>query len=174
MTAPAVAARGSRYQDCSVKFGHVSQDGKPAPPPEATLIRLARQAARIKAPAAARAAGISTARWSQIENGYERREGLYKPIAGTAPTIAHMARAVGLTPDRLEAAGRPDAAEVLTEILTQEALAEPADEADQAVVDTFAFLREWIDWWDKLTPEEQAAERRRIRGEDNGNTRRAS
>lgn len=104
----------------SVKFGHVAHDGKPQPPPEAALIRLARQASRIKAPAAARSAQISVARWSQIENGYERRHGEYKPISGSAPAIAHMAYAVGLSPERLASEGeRPDAAEILAEILSQ-------------------------------------------------------
>lgn len=98
---------------------------KPNPPQEAVLIRLARQASRIKAPAAARTADISTARWSQIENGYEARGGRYKPVSAPAHTIAWMAYAVGLEPERL-AVPRPDAAVILREILRRQA-PEPQD-----------------------------------------------
>jgi transcriptional regulator with XRE-family HTH domain len=91
---------------------------QPAPPPEAVLIRLVREAGNIKLPAAAKAAGVSVARWSQIENGYEMRLGEARPVQGARSTIAHMAAAVGLTPGRLETEGaRPDAAAVLREIL---------------------------------------------------------
>lgn len=90
---------------------------RPQPPPEATLIRLARKAAGIKAPAAAEVAGISAARWSQVETGYESRLGRYKPVRARDSTLAHMAYAVGVTAERLEETGRPDAAEVLREIL---------------------------------------------------------
>jgi hypothetical protein len=93
---------------------------RPQPPPEATLIRLAREAAGIKAPAAAESAGISAARWSQIEVGYESRLGRYKPVRARDGTLAHMAYAVGLSPVRLEQAGRPEAAEVLREIHRRE------------------------------------------------------
>jgi transcriptional regulator with XRE-family HTH domain len=89
---------------------------KPQPPPEAVLIRRARLAGQVKAPAAARAAGISIARWSQIENGYERRDGEYKPVRASDGLLAHMAHAVGVTPERLDEAGRSDAAEILREI----------------------------------------------------------
>lgn len=90
----------------------------PIPPPEAVLIRLVREAAGLKLPAVARLAGISKARWSQIETGYETRGGGHRQVKGRAVTIAHMAYAVGLTPERLETEGeRPDAAAVLREIL---------------------------------------------------------
>lgn len=105
---------------------------KPHPPPEAALIRLAREAAHISASGAASAAGISTARWSHIENGYETRHGSYKPVTGRAVTIAHMAHAVGLAPARLRQAGRADAADILAEIFRQESECGPeeAEEAD--------------------------------------------
>lgn len=94
---------------------------RPKPPPEAILIRLAREAAGIKAPDAAKTAGISTARWSQVETGYESRMAQYKPVHAKASTLAHMAFAVGLAPHRLEQVDRGDAAEVLREILRQHA-----------------------------------------------------
>lgn len=93
---------------------------RPAPPPEALLIALARKAAGIRAPAAARKAGISKARWSQVENGCEMREGAYRPVRARDDTLAHMAYAIGVTPERLETEGRrPDAAAVLREILRE-------------------------------------------------------
>jgi hypothetical protein len=55
--------------------------------------------------------------------------------------------------------------------------ARPGDDAvSDSLGDDWQFLREWIDWWNKLTPAEQDAERRRIRGEgEPGNgSRRAS
>lgn len=91
---------------------------QPAPPPEAVLIRLVREAANLKLPAVAKSAGISVARWSQIENGYEMRLGEARPVRGSRSTIAHMAYAVGLEPERLATEGqRPGAAAVLAEIL---------------------------------------------------------
>jgi transcriptional regulator with XRE-family HTH domain len=94
---------------------------QPAPPPEAVLIRLVREAGNLKLPAVAKSAGISVARWSQIENGYEVRLSKRKPVQGSRSTIAHMAYAVGLHPDRLATeGGRPDAAEILREIWRQD------------------------------------------------------
>lgn len=91
---------------------------RPSPPPEAVLIRTVREAARIKIPVAAKAAGISVARWSQVETGAETRAGRRMAVRAPAGTLAHMAHAVGISPGRLEAEGkRPDAAEVLREIL---------------------------------------------------------
>jgi hypothetical protein len=124
---------------------------KPAPTPEGALIRLVRVAARIRAPAAARDAGISPARWSQVENGYEKRRGKYKAVRAPAGTIAQMARAIGLSADRLEQAGRPDAAAVLREMErpreTQAPLppGEPpalTAEEEQLVEDFKTYLRE--------------------------------
>jgi len=89
----------------------------PQPPPEAVLIRRVREAAGLKLPVVAKGAGISVARWSQIENGYETRQGERKPVQGSRGTIAHMAAELGISPERLETEGqRPDAAAVLREI----------------------------------------------------------
>lgn len=93
---------------------------KPQPPPEAVLIRLAREAAHTRTADAAREAGVSKARWSQIESGYESRQGTYEPVVARAVTLAHMAHAVGVTPGRLDEAGRSDAAEILREIERRE------------------------------------------------------
>lgn len=100
---------------------------RPQPPREAVLIRLAREAAGIKAPEAAKEAGMSAARWSQIELGYESRLGRYKPVRPKDATLAHMAFAVGVAPHRLEQADRPGAAEILREILRLRAEQAAAD-----------------------------------------------
>jgi transcriptional regulator with XRE-family HTH domain len=108
---------------------------RPQPPPEAQLIRLAREAAHIRTADAAAKADISKARWSQIETGYESRDGEYRSVIARAVTLAHMAHAVGLTPERLAETGRQDAAEILREInrgdermaAIAEALLEPGD-----------------------------------------------
>jgi transcriptional regulator with XRE-family HTH domain len=99
---------------------------RPPAPPEAVLIRLAREAAGIPVAAAAKGAGVSVARWSQIESGSEIRHGNVSPVNGRAGTIARMAAEVGVTPERMAAEGhRPDAAEILREIRRQ-AEPEPA------------------------------------------------
>ena len=119
------------------------------PPPEATLIRLVREAAHMTAAEAALAAGISKARWSQIENGYETRGDGFKEVRGKRDTIAHMAHALHISPERLEEAGRPDAAQVLREIQRQEVASQPvpapSEEAEPAPHS------------EVLTPEEQQA-----------------
>ncbi|WP_435600813.1 hypothetical protein [Streptomyces sp. C10-9-1] len=109
--------------------------GTPTPPPEASLIRLAREATGLSPESAAAQAEIklSGSRWRQIEAGY--RKDSDKPVVARAHTLAHMAHAVGITPDRLEAAGRPDAAEVLQEI------ARPSTPA--AMISALAGLEPW-------------------------------
>jgi transcriptional regulator with XRE-family HTH domain len=89
---------------------------KPEPPPEAPLIRLVRLASRLTSAQAAAKAGISKARWSQVENGSEKRAGLWYPVSATDGLLAKMADAIGLTPCRLADAGREDAAAILREM----------------------------------------------------------
>lgn len=91
---------------------------RPPARPEGALIRLARQAAGLTIPDAVRLSGVSKARWSTVESGYESRGGTTRPVNAKADTIARMAHAVGVTPERMESEGqRPDAAEILREIL---------------------------------------------------------
>jgi transcriptional regulator with XRE-family HTH domain len=93
---------------------------RPPAPAEAVLIRLAREAAGIRVSDAAERAGISVARWSQIESGSETRAGRVNPVRAKPGTIARMAREVGLTPERLAGEGkRPDAAAILGEIIRE-------------------------------------------------------
>jgi hypothetical protein len=74
---------------------------------------------------------LGGARWRHIERGYEPKK---PPKAVRAPdkTLAHMAYVVGVSPDRLEEAGRSIAAEILREILRQEAEAEQGQERPYA------------------------------------------
>lgn len=104
-----------------------------APPPEAVLIKRARQA-RMLSPeqAAPRAKVIKSRRWRQIEAGWANG----RPVTAEDDVIAHMAAAVGVVPAQLEQAGRHEAAEVLREILRQRP---PAPDGPQ----------------DALTPEER-------------------
>ena len=89
----------------------------PPPPPEGSLLRRVRESAGISLTDAAKAAGITDTRWSQIERGHERRKGMDVPARAKAGTLARMARAIGIPPERLETDGqRPDAAEILREI----------------------------------------------------------
>lgn len=98
------------------------------PPPEAVLIRRVRQATGITVDAASERAGISKARWTQVETGREKRKDGYHRAVAPPGTLARMAHALRLTPDRLAAEGaRPDAAEVLGEILRDDAPAAPPD-----------------------------------------------
>ncbi|MFE3129156.1 helix-turn-helix domain-containing protein [Streptomyces hydrogenans] len=110
----------------------------PTPPPEAALLRLAREAAGLSPESAAtRMAGkFSGSRWRQIEAGYRRDSD--SAVVAKAPTLAQMAHALGITPDRLEAAGRGDAATILREIETTST----PQPAPQAAV-TLAGLEDW-------------------------------
>lgn len=84
----------------------------PPKPPYGELIEQARLEAGISKREAARRAGISDAWWRYVTEG---RQG-ETPVPGTAETVAAMARAVGLSPERLEGEGsRPDAAALLRE-----------------------------------------------------------
>jgi transcriptional regulator with XRE-family HTH domain len=98
------------------------------PPPEADLIRIAREALGLKASAAVRRmaemsppdAVITAAYWLEVEKGTGSRRGERGvPARASAATLAHMAYAVGVTPEELTSAGRTDAAEILTEIVRQ-------------------------------------------------------
>ena len=84
---------------------------KPKQPPEAALIaRKREEAPRLSRRAAAARAGISEARWRQLEDGYRTFRGQQFAEVAPAPILARMARAVGVTPAELEDAARPDAA----------------------------------------------------------------
>jgi transcriptional regulator with XRE-family HTH domain len=100
----------------------------PPVPPDAAVIRLAREGARISMAKAAERARMSKARWVQIENGRETRRGQVRPVRAKPVTIAHMAHAVNLQPERLEFEGQnPEAAAILREIINQRNARPPID-----------------------------------------------
>jgi hypothetical protein len=95
-------------------------------PPEAEVIRLAREAMDMTAQDAAEASrardgkGVSAAYWRDVERGHGGRRGKQVPTRASARALAAMARVVGVLPAQLAGAGREDAARVLTEILRRE------------------------------------------------------
>lgn len=116
-------------------------------PPEGALIRLARKARGLSVNKAVKLVQeaapdmrLGVSRWYHIESG---TEGKSNPVVAPPETIAHMANAVGLTPDRL-APHRPDAAEILEEILRQKTprSAPPPDPE----------LRRLLELWPRLQP----------------------
>jgi hypothetical protein len=88
---------------------------RPSPLPEGDLIRIAQKEAGLSARQAAVLADISESRWRQIVSGVQRVSGGDARVRGPAETVARMARAVRLTPERL-AKVRPDAAQALKEL----------------------------------------------------------
>jgi transcriptional regulator with XRE-family HTH domain len=88
----------------------------PPKPPYGELIEKARDDAGLSKREAARRAGISDAWWRYVTDGHQGET----PVPGTADTVAAMARAVGLPPDRLETEGRrKDAADALRKMLRE-------------------------------------------------------
>ncbi len=86
------------------------------------LIREAREAANLSIPKAAAAAGISEGTWGNIERGRQAEgRGRNRPAPGSDRTVAQMAAVVGVTPDRLAEAGRPEAASILRRIYAEPA-----------------------------------------------------
>lgn len=115
--------------------------GAPAtpPPPEATLIRLVREAAGLSPETAAARMEVkfSGSRWRQIEKGYRTDSGTKVHAPDT--TLAQMAWTLGITSDRLAETGRHAAVEILREMERSKAPATtPAPEAEP-----LADLAEW-------------------------------
>jgi transcriptional regulator with XRE-family HTH domain len=87
------------------------------PPPYGALIEAAREEAGLSRRDAARRAGVSDSWWRYVASGWQN----HGPVTGTAETVAAMARAVGVTPEQLEAEGeRPDAAKALRRMLRED------------------------------------------------------
>jgi hypothetical protein len=119
----------------------------PPAPPEAEVIRLARNATGMSAQSAAEATkahggrGVSATYWRDVERGHGGRRGQQVAVKASDRTLAAMARVVGVAPGQLAGADRKDAAAVLEEILRREdtgapALAAvPADPKDGSVYD---------------------------------------
>lgn len=106
----------------------------PGPTPEGQLIRQVRDLSipRLSIRAAAKRIGLSAEQWGYVERGY-RPAGAGqppRPFSPPATTLAKMAHALEIAPERLESEGqRPDAAEILREILHREVEAADATAA---------------------------------------------
>src|SRR5580693_268644 len=132
----AVVAHGSNLYDQSTRDhkrqgGQVMTDDPPRPTPEGQMIRRVRSLSipKLTIPAAAARIGLSAEQWGYVERGYyPARDGNPpRPFSPPAATLAKMAHALRITPERLETEGqRPDAAEILAEILRQQHEAEPS------------------------------------------------
>lgn len=89
-------------------------DQRPEQPPEGRLIAAAAAHLDLSIREAARRAGISYGRWRQVVSGVQNvSPGSYAKVHAPAKTLARMAAVVGVTPDQMEAAGRPDAAGIM-------------------------------------------------------------
>lgn len=92
----------------------------PPQPPEGALLELARKRHRPKksVPAMAALAGMSETRWRQIEKGYlTPSAGTYAPVRAPAETLARMAYAAHVTPDKLREVDRADAADAYERLM---------------------------------------------------------
>lgn len=108
---------------------------RPEPPPEGRLIALAQKRARLSGRKSASRAGMSEGHWRAIVTGARSiASGTWVPVRAPAETLARMARVVGVTPEQLDEAGRPDAAEELRAIdgpPTGETFDEVMDDAER-------------------------------------------
>lgn len=101
-------------------------------PPQPLVMQLIRerreQHPKLSIRKAADAAGISEARWRQLESGSRSTPLGY--AAETAPDspLARMAHAVGVTPAELREAGHPEAAAILEGYAAELAAVAEADE----------------------------------------------
>ncbi|QDK02799.1 immunity repressor [Gordonia phage Squiddly] len=89
---------------------------EPTQPPEGELLERLRtdKHPKLSVREAARRAGISGSRWTQIERGYKQEtKDVRVPARAPADTLARMARVVGASADQLREAGRDDAADEL-------------------------------------------------------------
>lgn len=111
----------------------------PPPPPEATLIRLVREAAGLspETAAARMETKFSGSRWRQIERGWRGDSG---PVVAPDITLAQMAFTLGISADRLAETGRDKAVGILREM---EQARTPAPAAAPEVKEPLAQLPEW-------------------------------
>lgn len=127
-----------------------------APPPEGEALEAARKRLGISQNEAARRAGLSGTRWRQIASGIQSTGGVAVPVRANADTLVRMARAVGLTPEELEAADRADAATLLR--------GSPAEEARRLSAEIERLVSE-------LRPEDRERVERIIRAEEEAEQR---
>jgi len=113
--------------------------------PEGRLLGDALRRSGMSARQAAPLAHISDTRLRHIINGYQPYQGQQLKVVGPADTVARIARVVGVTPDQLAAAGRPDAAAILRERETAPTTrgAELVRHRDEGREDLVAFLADY-------------------------------
>jgi hypothetical protein len=110
------------------------------PPPEATLIRLVREASGLspETAAARMETRFSGSRWRQIERGWRGDSGT--PVIAPDVTLAQMCFTLGITADRLAETGREKAVGILREMEQSKA---PAPAATPESTEPLAQLEEW-------------------------------
>jgi len=101
----------------------------PRPPQPPVMQLIEQRRGRLSIRKAATAAGISEARWRQLESGARSTQLGYAPASAPPGTLARMAHAAGVTPDELRDAGGAEAAAILEEYAAELAAIADADEA---------------------------------------------
>jgi hypothetical protein len=92
----------------------MGDDDSAEPPPEAAVIEQRRATLGMSIADAAKTASMSESRWRQITKGFQQATPDTRiPVTAPARTLARMARAVGVTAEQLDTAGRTDAADIL-------------------------------------------------------------
>lgn len=85
---------------------------------EGALIAEGLKRTRLSQRKAAERAGISEVRFRAIMHGYQTvAAGQYIAVKGPSDTVARIAQVLGITPEQLDEAERPDAAEDLRTLL---------------------------------------------------------
>jgi transcriptional regulator with XRE-family HTH domain len=123
---------------------------RPPRPPVMDLIAERRRKRNLSLRRAGDLAGISEARWRQLESGFRSTKIGWAPEPAPDRTLARMAAAVGMTPAELEGAGYPGAAELLAEYLAERDSQEERYAADAARMVAAA-------GGERLTPRRRAA-----------------
>lgn len=93
----------------------------PTQRPEGALLERLRteKVPTLSGRAAAKEAGISGSRWTQIVRGYKQETSEVRvPVRAPADTLARMAKVVGATADQLREVGREDAADEMLRYTT--------------------------------------------------------
>lgn len=104
---------------------------RPPQPPAMQLIAQRRDRLGMSKRAAAALAGISEARWRQLENGYREIRGIPVTEEAPNPTLARMALAVRLAPADIEPYSA-HAAQMLRDLLAEREAAGRRDADDAA------------------------------------------
>src|SRR6185437_8448534 len=97
-------------------------------PPQPPVMQLIQKRRKQSIRQAALAAGISEARWRQLESGARSTRLGYAPEPAPPGTLARMAHAVGVTAAELRDNGEEEAAAILEELAAEHAAQAEADE----------------------------------------------